>query len=162
MKKNELEPILDSLLTKLYSYAYALLPDDLQAEQLVIDAYSIFLVREKKFLQEFEFDSKNKKDRLNIRRFLMRNMLLDIFELGYKRSLQLRHLLQNDLGEKQGFYDLKIEQRAVLFLKEVLQYTAKEIQETMSLQKHQVIETLYNARFKILDIREENLDNGAL
>jgi hypothetical protein len=50
MNKVQLIPLIDSLLPKVYGFAFSLLGDELQAEQAVIDAYTVFLMKEKDFL----------------------------------------------------------------------------------------------------------------
>lgn len=153
MKKAQLQTLLNSLIPKFYSFAYALVPDELQAEQMVIDAYAVFLVREKKFITEFKYTG-DKKEKSILKKFLMAHMVGELYKMGLKRSSQLRILTQRDHGQYSSFYQLKTNQRAILFLKESFKYSIEGIQEILGLQKYQVIETLYNGRHSILEVND--------
>lgn len=145
MKKVELQSLVNSLIPKFYSFAYALMPDELQAQQMVIDAYAVFLVREKKFIREFNYKPQT-KEKTVIKRYIMAHILSELFQMGLKRSAQLRLTIKGELGIYDSFYRLKTLHRAVLFLKENFHYSVEGIQEVLGLEKYQVIESLYNAR----------------
>lgn len=158
MKKTELESLINSIIPKLYSFAYAMIQDEEQAEQLIVDSYSVFLVREKHFISEYEFNN-SKKDTVSIKRYLLLNMIREIFKLGTQRSSQLKSLKSVAHNEYDSFYKLNSTQRAVLLLKENLKFSIEVIQEALSIEKHQVIEQLYNSRHKLLEI-ESTDHNG--
>lgn len=151
MKKVELQTLVNSLIPKFYSFAYALVPDELQAEQMVIDAYAVFLVREKNFITEFKYKG-DKKEKSAMKKFIMAHMLSELYQTGLKRASQLKVLGQRDHGQYDSFYRLKANYRAILFLKESFNMTAAGIQEVLGLEKYQVIEALYNARESIMSI----------
>ena len=48
MKRKDFYQLVAPLSEKLYRYAYTLIPDDLQAEQLVVDGFNAYLLRERK------------------------------------------------------------------------------------------------------------------
>lgn len=153
MKKAQLQNLVNSLIPKFYSFAFALVPDELQAEQMVIDSYAVFVVREKKFITDFKF-SGEKKEVSTLKKYIMSHMICELYQMGLKRSSQLRILGKKDHGQYDSFYHLKINQRAILFLKESFKYSIEGIQEILGLQKYQVIEALYNGRQSILEITE--------
>ena len=58
MKRKDFYQLLHPLTDKLYRMATTLIPDDLQAEQLVIDSLNAYLIKEKnKILAGRELDS---------------------------------------------------------------------------------------------------------
>ena len=161
MNKAELAPILDNLLPKLFSFAYSLIPDELQAEQMVIDAYSVFIIREKDYIENYSLNTERKKDRSMFRRFLMKSLLRDIYLLGAKRAAQLKNLVFEKSYD--SYYERGVSERAILYMKDILGLEIEEIQEVMQMQKHHVIENIYNARNSILIARADGGDlNGTV
>ncbi|MFT6631390.1 MAG: hypothetical protein ACJAS4_001339 [Bacteriovoracaceae bacterium] len=150
MNKVQLIPLIDSLLPKVYGFAFSLLGDELQAEQAVIDAYTVFLMKEKDFLVKEEMDSDNNRHRQGLKKYLLREITREVYELSLKRISQLGGK-RKSLLEFESFYSLNLNKRALLYLKEIGLYTVSDLQEIFSLERHQVIETYYNARFEILN-----------
>lgn len=151
MKNTDLETLINPLLPKFYAFSFCMIQDDTQAEQLIIDAYSVFIVREKNFIEEYDF-SNERKERASFKKYLFANMIHDIFELSLKRTIQTKYQFKNQYNEYDSFYQLDQLQRATLFLKEKLEMSIEGIEETLRIKKHQVIESLHNARFKILEV----------
>lgn len=148
MKKSELSSLVDSLIPSLYGFAYALIPDELQAEQLVVDAYSVFMIREKQELSLIHLESEN-KERAAAKKFIQLELLSDIFDLGKKRSSQLKPILEK-VKEHKEFYSLEIIERAVLYAKERLHLSNKELEEVFLMKNFQIIELLHNARTALI------------
>ena len=70
MKRKEFFQLLQPLTEKLYRLAWSLVPDDLQAEQLVIDSLNAYLLKEKKqILRSRSLEEMNNKDIQLQRRF---------------------------------------------------------------------------------------------
>lgn len=154
MKKSELQPLIDVLIPKLFSFAYALVPDELQAVQIVIDAYSVFVIREKEHLEYLKYNVKSKKDKAQTLQYLFKSNLKEIYKLGTKRSFQLK----NTIDEKQDlpqFYQVEISQRALLFLKYKLSFDLNDIQQVLMIQRHQVLEKLYNGNNSLTQYQQE-------
>lgn len=146
MKSDQLKSVVDNLLSKLYSFAHSIIPDELQAEQLIIDSYSIFLMKHKKPLEQLEL-GKRKKDtrlRIHVRNYVYRSMLEVIFELGLKRSSQLN--IESTTDQYKSFYSLTPTQRAILHLQEVLEFSPEETCRIVGVTKHEAIEQFYNAQ----------------
>ena len=139
MKKSDFTLLTNSQLSKLYSFAYAIIPDELQAEQIIIDAYSVFLVREKKFIEGLEYDLKSKLAKTKIKKFIYTNMIGDIFKLGVKRATQLKESTGSP-DEFEKFYQLDPTSRAVVYLKEVAKLKYKEIENIVGVEKFLLIE----------------------
>lgn len=148
MNKAELAPILDNLLPKLFSFAYSLIPDELQAEQMVIDAYSLFIIREKETIESYQLDPNRRGDRTKFKKFLLKCILRDILKIALKRATQLGQFKSEE--NFQAYYLLDISERATLFMRDVLGLELAEVQEVMQFKKHQVIEKIYNARNNLL------------
>jgi hypothetical protein len=160
MKKTELQSIVTPLIPKLYSFAYAMVPEEMLAEQLVMDAYAVFVVREKQFIKNFDY-KEDKKEKTAVKRYILSGILLDIYQLGVKRSAQVKYSQRNkDFGLYTPFYKLNSLQRAVIFLKENFKYSTQGIQEILNLEKLQVIEAIYNGRNLIL-ASEEDFEQGS-
>lgn len=143
MKRNELISIIDSIIPGLYGFAYALIPDELQAEQLIVDAYSVFLIREEDDIKALEMQSA--RERAASKKFAQTSLMIDIFDLAKKRAPQLASLMRN-VREHQSFYSLDILHRGVLSAKENLHLSNPQIAEVFALKSHQVLEALHNAR----------------
>jgi hypothetical protein len=149
MNKVQLTSLIDSLLPKVYGFSFALLGDELQAEQAVIDAYTVFLMKEKSFLVNEEIDSESNKHRQGFKKYLLREMTREVYELSLKRISQLGGK-RKTLLEYESFYSLNLNKRALLYLKEIGLYTVSDLQEIFGLERYQVIETYYNARHELL------------
>jgi len=52
MKIEELQKYIQNLSPELYSFAYVLIPDDLQASQLMIDCVQSFLIQKKPLIEK--------------------------------------------------------------------------------------------------------------
>lgn len=149
MNKVELIPLIDNLVPKVYGFAFSLLGDELQAEQAVIDAYTVFLMKEKDFLIDEELDPESKQDRKSLKKFLLREMTREVYELSLKRVSQFGRNKKSP-PEFNRFYSLSLNKRALIYLKEVGLYTVSDLQEIFALERHQVIEAYYNARYELL------------
>lgn len=152
MKRTEFFQLVQPLTEKLYSMAYALVPDDLQAEQLVIDSMNAFLLKEKKsvLLKDVQIDSK--KNSQLLRRNYYKSLLRYMCEIGVRRSNQLGDSsLAIDPEGFQAFFSLDPKIRFVMKLRFEGQFTVEEIEEIAQLPKYEVIEKLHNGRFLLLN-----------
>lgn len=145
MKKSELQPLIDVLIPKLFSFAYALVPDELQAQQIVIDAYSVFVIREKEYLETVNINMKSKKERAQFLHKISASILCEIYKLGQKRASQLSTIVDGKEGLP-VFYNTELSQRALIFLKYKMNFSTENLQKVLRIQRHQVLEKLYNAR----------------
>lgn len=152
MKRFDFFQLVQPLTEKLYSMAYALVPDDLQAEQLVIDSMNAFLLKEKKTLLHKDIDLKNKKSVQLMRRTYFKSLLRYMGDIGVRRSSQLgESSLAVDPEGFRAFFGLDPKVRFVMKLRFEAQFNVEEIEEITQLPKYEVIEKLHNGRFLLLN-----------
>lgn len=153
MKNVELESIIQNLTQRMYQYAFCLVPDELQAEQIVIDATSVYLMKEKNFLNSFDQELATKKEKLLFKRNLHLNLMKEVWNLGRKRGLELNpHMKTPEKFTR--FYELDLVQRSALFLKDSQEYKWEDISFIQDAKKYQLIEKIYQAREHLLERSE--------
>ncbi len=152
MKRIEFFQLVQPLTEKLYSMAFALVPDDLQAEQLVIDSMNAFLLKEKKLVLNKLVDLESKKNAQLLRRTYYKSILRYMCEIGVRRSHQMGETSLVQPAENfRAFFALDPKVRFVMKLRFEGQFTAQEIEEIVQLPKYEVIEKLHNGRFLLLN-----------
>jgi DNA-directed RNA polymerase specialized sigma24 family protein len=152
MKRKDFYLAVQPLTEKLYRFAYTLIPDDLQAEQLVIDGVNAYLLKERKNLLKKDLDLNNKKEILLFRRATFKGILRYMCDIGIRRSTQLNE--QMKLGrpeEYAAFYTLDPKVRVVFGLRYDSQFTVEEIEEILHIPRYEVIEKIHNGRFLLLN-----------
>lgn len=157
MEKNSFNSLINSISPGLYGLAGALLPDELQAEQLLSDAVSVFLIREGEALAvRSSMDKKPEarnapKDRARMKRFVQNHLASDILELGQNRVSQLGSIFKKQIaGEFGPFYTLSLKTRAALYMKERLKLGRQDVEQALSLSRVQLVEALANGRAHLL------------
>jgi len=151
MKIIELEKFIQNLSPDLYSFAYILIPDDLQATQLMIDAVGSFMIQNK-----FKIEKWISKDRLNnldhqsLMDDIKNSLLKLLFEISKKRINQLKLSLSHP-EEDHSFFQLEFNDKAVLYLKEKGQLDLNQIELVTSLTRSEVLAHLYSARLQLID-----------
>ncbi len=157
MKRSEFFSLVQPLTSKLYNFAFSLLPDDLQAEQLVVDSVNAFLLREADEIIERELDKEDKKSVQLLRRQYFKGMLKHMAEIGVRRSHQMNESMRLSRPEEYAtFFSLDPKVRLALKLRYEAQFVVEEIQEILSAPRHEVIEKLHNGRFLLVS----NLNSG--
>lgn len=152
MKRFDFFQLVQPLTEKLYSMAYGLVPDDLQAEQLVIDSMNAFLLKEKKSVLNKTTDLTNKKNSQLLRRTYYKSILRYMNEIGVRRASQLgESSIAVDPENFRAFFGLDPKVRFVMKLRFEGQFTVEEIEEITQLPKYEVIEKLHNGRFLLLN-----------
>lgn len=158
MKRKDFYQLVLPLTDKLYRVAYALIPDDLQAEQLVIDGMNAFLLKERKSLLFRDVDLNNKKETQPLRRHYYKGILRYLCDIGIRRSTQLTEQMQLSRPEEYGaFYALEAKARLVLSLRYEAQFSVEEIEDILFAPRYEIIEKIHNGRFLLLD----GLNKGA-
>lgn len=148
MKRKDFYFLVQPLTEKLYRFAYDLIPDDLQAEQLVIDSLNAYLLREKKSILRRDVDLKDKKETLMQRRLVFKGLLRYMCDIGSRRALQLHAQMRpTSQQEFASFYNLDPKIRFVVALRYDAQFTTDEIEEIVQMPRYEVIEKLHNGRF---------------
>jgi hypothetical protein len=161
MRKEHLEAMIDSITPKLYGFCTALTRSEEEAEQIFVDAYTVFILKEKYFVAEMQFDIDSKSDRISTKRYFLNEILKEIYELARLRAPKNRYDNSSFL-EYESFYDLNIQKRAILYLKDVANMNVEDLQEIFVLQRHQIIELLHNSYFGLIkdtqNINEKNME----
>lgn len=129
-----------------------LLPDDLQAQQLVVDTLMLCLLKEKKVWREREWDEEDRKLQMHLRKLFMKSMVSYMVDLGVKRSQQLWSTIPDSemVREYSQFYKLETRTRAVAWLRFGQGWAVDEIERTLGLKRFELVEKLHNARFLML------------
>lgn len=148
MKTLVLEKFIQNLSTDLYSFAFILIPDDLQATQLMIDAVSAFMIQKKSLIEKWSSanESELKENSSDIKIHLYRLM----YELSKKRYNQLRMSFK-DVEDSSGFFSLEFSDKAALFLKEKSDFEFDVIEFILGQSKNEVLAHLYSARLHLLE-----------
>lgn len=152
MKRTEFYQLTHPLLDKLYQFAFALIPDDLQAEQLVIDSLNAYLIKERKSILKRELDLTSKKETQILRRSVYKGILKYMCDIGIRRSVQLVEQMKISRPSEYGaFYSLEPKIRFVMSLRYEAQFTVEEIEEIVQMPRYEVIEKIHNGRFLLLN-----------
>lgn len=152
MKRKEFFQLALPLLDKLYRFAYHLIPDDLQAEQLVVDSLNAYLLKERKSILRRDFNLDSKKETQILRRAVYKGILKYMCDIGSRRSVQLLEQMKvTKPAEYEAFYALDSRIRFVIALRYDAQFTVDEIEEVVSMPRYEVIEKIHNGRFLLLN-----------
>lgn len=152
MKRKDFFQLVQPLTPKLYRFAHAMIPDDLQAEQLVIDGFNAFLLNEQKEIMKKEIDLEDKKDFQIIGRKYFKGILAHIASIGIRRSGQLSHQTRVGVPESyKSFFALEPRIRAATYLRYIAQLSVDEIEDVLQIPRFEVIEKLHNGRFLLLN-----------
>ena len=153
MKTEELQKYIQNLSPELYSFAYVLIPDDLQASQLMIDCVQSFLIQKKLLVEKIGL-TKNKivvslLDETKI------NIIKIVYELSRKRYQQLKMSLAEVEGSG-GFFSLDFDEKAILYLREKAAFDLEQIEFITSKSKSEALAHLYSARIKMTSLMTIN------
>jgi hypothetical protein len=152
MKRNDFHQLLVPLTDKLYRFAFNIIPDDLQAEQLLIDSLNAYLLKEKKNILRKEVNLLNKKDAQLLRRNYFKGLLRLMSEIGLRRSLQLGDQLKKTKpSDYASFFSLDPKIRMVMTLRYDAQFSVDEIEEILQSPRYEIIEKIHNGRFLLLN-----------
>lgn len=143
MNIQELEEHFSKINKELYSFAYSLNPDELQAEQIVIDAIQALLLDKKDSIGDF-LDCVSKMD---MEKILFRN----IFVLATKRNQNIKQSRLSVEDKWQPYYSLSLSERAILYLKHHTSFDYDTIEEIVNLFRHELISTLITGRQKLME-----------
>jgi hypothetical protein len=152
MKRRDFFELIQPLTDKLYRFAYSLMPDDLQAEQLVIDGLNAYLIKERSHILHKDFDPEFKKDVLIQRRMAFKGIIQAISNIGVRRSYQMMDQMNRSRPvEFQPFFSLDPKVRLVISLRYDFQFTVEEIEDITLMPRFEVIEKLHNGRFLLMN-----------
>lgn len=126
---------------ELYSFSFALIPDDLQASQILIDSIAGFVckfIENKPNLNEIELNVKLYKN---------------VFELSKIRYSQLKMTFK-DIENTEKFFFLDLNSKATIFLNEKTKFSKNEILQILQFSKEEYYSILYLAREKLFSTNE--------
>ncbi|MBF0360756.1 MAG: hypothetical protein HQK49_07080 [Oligoflexia bacterium] len=145
MKRKEFELLLTGYIPELFSFAWAIIPDDLQAEQVVIDALLVVSLHERQLIDSCVYadnilsESKKKLIEHNYNQLKL-SLYSYVYRIASKRHIQLAENFKNfsdNLDNKNpiysNFYSLEMEERSILFLKEVFISSYEEIAKILEI-----------------------------
>lgn len=152
MKRRDFYLLLQPLNEKFYRLAHTLIPDDLQAEQLVIDALNGYIIKEKKNILNREFESTQKREAQVLRRQVFKGVLKFICDIGFRRSTQLNEQMKlSKPRDFKTFYALEPKVRTVIALRYEHMFTVEEIEDIVAMPRFEVIEKIHNGRFLLMN-----------
>lgn len=147
MKYSELEKYIKNQSTSLYSFAYTLIPDDLQATQLMIDSVSTFLIVNG--THELKNISSNQDDEFE-EKLILTKLYKHLYEISKKRFIQLESSLKN--SESEGpFFKLNLDEKAVMFLNEKAEFRMEEIAFVLSKTQYETQAILLSSRMNLMN-----------
>ena len=142
------EPHIQKIIPELFSFGFALIPDDLQAGQLVIDALASVSALNKEKLVEIT-DAKDDELRKIFLSEIKREIYRNMFQIGKRRCDQLRELCQ-EKNKFQTFYKLSVSKRAILFLKQKAHLSFSEIEFITGIERLEIISRLHVSREELV------------
>lgn len=168
MKLTDVETYLKRIDSELFSFSFALLPDDLQAQQVVIDSLGILFVEKDQLLDQVI--SSKEDDELNEQRDnndnhvchyeqhdirsqkVLNDIKVFLFKSAYclcvKRFMQIKNSLKMD-GMFIPFFNLELKEKAILYLKFKTPFLNSEIQEILGVDEVAFVSGLNNAKLKL-------------
>lgn len=157
MKRKEFFQLAYPLTDMLYRFAFMLIPDDLQAEQLVIDSLNAYLLKERKSILRKDINLESKKETQIMKRTLFKSLLRNMCDIGARRSVQLSEQMKLERpDEYASFYALDAKVRFVIGLRYEAHFSVEEIEEVVQMPRYEVIEKIHNGRFLLLnDLNKE-------
>jgi DNA-directed RNA polymerase specialized sigma24 family protein len=133
---------LESLSQKYYSFAFILLPEELMATQLLIDAATKLCLNH----GPVELTQQEVENRY----------VLAIYELAQSRQ---QHFQLNPEGP---FYRLSLEQRAVIFLRDKREWSIEEISQSLGLNWDRLYGSLNLGRNRLMNMTISTDQEGAV
>lgn len=151
MNTKELESYLKTLHPDLYSFSYILIPDDLQASQLIVDAIANVLIDRRELIDRILKSEKAEAEKIELKNFLFRAIYL----LARKRFHQIKSSM--NLHNLEAFYHLELDERALLFLKHKMKWGKDQMNFVTTLGSEEIVSILTKSRMNLSrDLKEES------
>jgi hypothetical protein len=158
MKRSEFHQLIQTLPDRLFSFAFSILPDDLQAEQLVVDSVNAYLLKEKKNILKRPVNLSDKRELQIHRRMVFKGVLRYMADIGQKRALQMAGQLKHSMPKDfVPFFSLETKSRLVVRLRFDANFNAEEIGEIMQMPRYEVIEKIHNGRFLLMNSMNQGI-----
>ena len=148
MKTLELEKFIQNQSSDLYSFAFILIPDDLQATQLMIDSVSSFMIQKRSLINRWSEagESALGENSTDIKINLYKTM----YELSKKRYGQLKMSFKT-IEDTSGFFSLDFDDKSVLFLKERTDFSMDVMEFILGKSRTEILAHLYSARISMVN-----------
>ena len=140
----EFQNYLKVVSSELYSFSYALIPDDLQAQQLVLDSTAL-LISEKAKEIKILLENSNDYTKRETLKFFKITLYQYVFRIAKKRIIHIKNSLTAP-KDFSTFYSLDIDDKSVLFLKHKVELDFYDIEEITQISKALIISKLSVAR----------------
>jgi hypothetical protein len=155
MKTADLENIIKNIAPELFAYAYILIPDDLQAGQLIIDTVQNFVLSKRAFI-DMTLQSNASEDLNNE---IQQRLFQVIYEIAKKRYHQIKMSFNSTENKNNFFLNLEFEEKSMLYLRVRAKLEIEQIEMIMSKDKTIIIAFLTNARIKMTQNIPSHTDN---
>lgn len=132
-----------------YALAYTLIPDDLQAGQIVLDAFEITMVENQDIAESFAEGSVESYQQAV--KDLEMQLMRKIVELSKKRYPQVKISLTDTRIVENPLFGLDLEEKAIIFLKYKIHTPINEIAELLRLDRYKVLSVIGKARETLRD-----------
>lgn len=148
VNKKDLNNFLKSIVPDAYSFSYICIPDDLQAQQVVIDTIIAMSLKEStSFLAGKEDEKQRAADLADLKIRVFKN----VFELAKKRFFQIGGSIRPIITDSnQLFFQLELSARASIFLNHRLKISNDDIVKIVSEPRHQVLAHINSSRDQLL------------
>ena len=151
MDNNTLENIVSPLIDKLYSLSYAIVPNELEAEQLLVDGYTRFIIKDKEFILDTQIE--DGFDKNSFMDFCLSRLIQEVFSLAKKRNSSFLYSKKENLDEFNVFYTLNLDSRVVIHLNTILDFDENKIAQTLLIEKHEIVKMMFMAKSELLEIK---------
>ncbi|MFN8371125.1 MAG: hypothetical protein U0T83_10955 [Bacteriovoracaceae bacterium] len=142
-----------SFLSKAFGFSFSLIPEELMAQQIVVDALTAFFLKKQKSVLDTnqdteEFVLNEHKD----------DIYKQIFVIARKRFVQQNQFWKEEIKKINEFHALSFEQKAVLTLYYRLNYKVDDIVYILQIKKVEVLESLNFGRSKLANFEASALN----
>jgi len=147
LARNQKHKFIEKIASELFGFGYALIPDQLQVSQIVIDCFQLGKkdLEAKELLDELLMEPESFK-----RQFLYKKRLCHLlYQMSVKRFSQIRDGIS--VGpEESAFNALDIKKRAVLYLKHKMNFSLSDISSVTSDEDNNTMSLLSAGRDELL------------
>ncbi len=134
----------------LFSFSYIYVPDQLQAEQVVVDSILAVSLKEKELIDKLvKIPSTGFNDAKRLNGKLQILLYSKVASLGKTRSQQLNGSVSDQSGMKSkysDFYSLGLDRREVIFLKDSAGKSIEDISKILGKSEYEVMAILAGTR----------------
>ena len=132
-----------------FGFAYSLLSDDLQAQQVVIDAIYVLNLKKSDLVENLLATTEN-STQVDILAQINKFILTQIFTISQKRIIHLKNSIALD-NSFLAFYNLNTAKRALLYLKYKTQTTFSDIAEIIGVNEFELMGLLSTAQKNLME-----------